>query len=162
MGAASSAYAPSYGYAGPLNQLGVEVERTSISIAGSICRRSSSIGRSRESRVGSNRSSNYWGLGSVDSSLGIEVLSTSLGHSRLINRYNSTIGVSNELVFKVEGARVAICRSVGSGGSSIGNSRGCRVGIEVRNTSLGHSRLINRDNSTIGVSNELVVKVEGA
>jgi len=108
------------------------------------------------------------------------VLSTSLGHSRLINRNNSTIGVSNELVVKVEGARVAICRSVGSGGSSIGNSRGCRVGsqrssnycglgsvdssfgIEVCNTSLGHSRLINRDNSTVGVSNELVVKVEGA
>merc|ERR1712106_1207853 len=100
MGAASSAYAPSYGYAGPLNQLGVEVERTSISIAGSICRRSSSIGRSRESRVGSNRSSKNWGMGSIDSSLGIEVFSTGLDHSRLVNRDNSTVRVRNELAVK--------------------------------------------------------------
>merc|ERR1712106_1256107 len=110
-------------------------------------------------------------MGSIDSSLGIEVLNTGLDHSRLINRDNSTVGVSNELVVKVEGARVTIGRGIGSGGSSICSNRSSNnwgmgsidssLGIEVLNTGLDHSRLVNRDNSTVGVSNELVVKVEG-
>jgi len=110
---------------GVSNKLGVQVEGSSISIGRSIGSRSSSIGNSRGSSIGSDRSSsNNWGLGSIDSSLGGKMLSTGSSHSRLINRGDSTIGVSNKLGVQVERASISEGRSIGSRSSSVSNSWG--------------------------------------
>merc|ERR1719347_2465280 len=97
---------------GVSTQLGVQVEGSSISIVRSICSWSSSIGNSWGN-------SNNWGLGSIDSSLGGEMLSTGSSNSRLINRGNSTIGVSNQGRDSSKGASISIGGSVGSRNSSI-------------------------------------------
>merc|ERR1711935_1052292 len=147
----------------------------------------STSGSNRGSRVGNSTAKN-WGLSCIDNSLSGEVLSTSSSNCWFINRDNSIVGVSNKLSVKVERASVSVVGSISSRGSSIGNSGGSRVGshrcssicsnrgsyywglsskestlgIEVFSTGSCNSWLINRDNSTVGVSNELSVKVEGA
>jgi len=172
------------------NSWGVYGDNSTIGVSDKASKRSrvSSIGN-RGSREGNSRSSGKnWGLSSIDNSLSGKVLSTGSSNSWLINRDNSTVGVSNKLSVKVEGASVSIVGSISSRGSSIGNSGGRRegshrrssicsnrgsyywglgskessLGIEVFSTGSSNSWLINRDNSTIGVSNELGVEVEGA
>merc|ERR1712106_566915 len=108
------------------------------------------------------------GLSSIDNSLSGKVFSTGSSNSWLINRDNSTIGVSNELSVEVEGASVSIVGSISSMCSNRGSyywglgSKESSLGIEVFSTGSSNSWLINRNNSTIGVSNELGVEVEGA
>jgi len=120
-------------------------------------------------------------------SLGGQMVSTGSGDSGLINRDNSAVGVSNQLSVKVEGTSIAVVDggngssnsngsnsgSSGNGGggsdhrgSSVAEGRGIGVGLtldsKVVSTGSGNSRLINRDNSAIGVSDQLSVEVEGA
>jgi len=126
------------------------------------------------------------GVKTSSDSLDGEVISTGGGHSRLINGNNSAIGVSDELGVQVEGAGIAVgnsgSRSSDGGGSNHGSSgvgdggdgggsgvaEGRGVGIslsldsKVISTGGGHSRLINRDNSAVRVSDQLGVEVEGA
>merc|ERR1719347_1728247 len=97
---------------GVSNKLGVQVEGASISIGGSISSRSSSKGNSWSS-------CKYWGLSSIDSSLGGKMLSTGSSNSRLINRGDSTIGVSNQSRESSKGGSISIGGSVGSRNSSI-------------------------------------------
>jgi len=151
---------------GVSNQGGDSSKGASIGGRGVCSYRASGIGNSWGSSIGSNRSSsNNWGLSSIDSSLGGEVLSTGSSNSRLINGNNSTIGVSNKLGVQVEGASISIGRSIGSRSSSIGNSwsscndRGLgsidsSLGGKMLSTGSSNSRLINRSDSTIGVSNQ--------
>merc|ERR1719244_425606 len=106
---------------------------------------------------------------SISSSLGSNVFSTSSSNSRLINRNNSTIRMSNQLGVQVKGTRVAIAGSIGQRRSSKrGSSKDrCSSSISsskssnVISTGSSNSRLINRNNSTIRMSNQLGVQVEG-
>jgi len=114
-----------------------------------------------------------------NNSLGGQMIGTSGGDSGLINRDNSAIGVSNQLCVEVEGAGIAVVdggngngRSSGvgdrgdGGGSGVAEGRGVGVGLSLDSkmigTGGGNSRLINGDNSAVGVSNQLCVEVEGA
>jgi len=131
---------------------------------------------------------NSWGscnngsLSSIDSSLGCKMFSTGSSNSWLVNRGDSTIRVGNQLGVEVERTRVAISRGIGSWGCSIGgNSGGSRIGnswyrsnnwgfssidstlgIQVFSTSSSDSWFINRNNSSIMVSYQLAVEVEGS
>merc|ERR1719244_1422349 len=105
------------------------------------------------------------------------MFSTGSSNSRLINRNNSTVGMSNQLGVQVKGTRVAIAGSIGKGSSSKrssskrsssksssskrssskrSNSKNRRAGCissskssNVISTGSSNSRLINRNNSTI-------------
>jgi len=119
------------------------------------------------------------GIG-VGLSLDSKMISTGGGNSGLINRDNSAIGVSNQLCVEVEGASIAVVdggnggnggsSGVGdrgdSGGSGVAEGRSIGVGLsldsQMISTGSGDSGLINGDNSAIGVSDQLCVKVEGA
>merc|ERR1719347_1602678 len=143
------------------NKLGVQVEGARISIARGIGSRSSSIGNSWSS-------CNYWGLGSIDSSLGGKMLSTGSSNSRLINRGDSTIGVSNQSRESSKGGSISIGGSIGSrnssvakGGSSSKRGSSCnsyrsrsKLSDEVLSPGSSHSRLINRSHSSVGVANK--------
>jgi len=145
--------------------------------SGLINRDNSAIGVSDQAVESSGISSAIDGGGSSSSvqtsnnSLGGQVVSTGGSDSGLINRDNSAIGVSNQLSVEVEGASIAVVdggnRSSNSNGSSgVAEGRGIGVGLtldsEVISTGSGNSGLINRDNSAIGVSDQLGVEVEGA
>merc|ERR1719480_690414 len=103
------------------------------------------------------------------------VIGTGSGDSGLVNGDNSAVGVSNQLGVEVEGASIAVVVSNsgssssnrGNGGSSgVAEGRGVSIGLsldsQVIGTGSGNSRLINWDNSAIGVSDQLCVEVEGA
>jgi len=143
------------------------------------------IGVSNEAVESRGVSSSIDGGGSSSSvdtsnnSLGGQMIGTGGSNSRLINRDNSAVGVSNQLGVEVEGAGIAVVdggngngRSSGvgdrgdGGGSSVAEGRGVGVGLSLDSkmigTGGGNSRLINGDNSTVGVSDQLCVEVEGA
>jgi len=157
--------------------------------SGLINRDNSAIGVSDQAVESSGISSAIDGRGSSSSvqtsnnSLGGQMVSTGSSDSGLINRDNSAIGVSNQLSVEVEGASIAVVDggngssnsngSSGNGGgggdhrgSGVAEGRGIGVGLtldsEVISTGSGNSGLINRDNSAIGVSDQLGVEVEGA
>ena len=113
-----------------------------------------------------------------------EVVSTGSSHGRLVGRDDGTVGVGDQVGVEVQGARVAIadCRDGGDGGGS-GNSRGSDnrsgdgrgsnsngsdgsvlgvPGSEVVSTGSSHSGLVDGDNSTVGVADQVGVQVEGA
>ena len=113
-----------------------------------------------------------------------EVVSTGSSHGRLVGRDDSTVGVGDQVGVEVQGARVAVadCRDGGDGRGS-GNSRGGDnrsgdgrgsnsngsdgsvlgvPGSEVVSTGSSHSGLIDGDNSTVGVTDQVGVQVEGA
>jgi len=143
------------------------------------------IGVSNEAVESRGVSSSIDGGGSSSSvdtsnnSLGGQMIGTGGSNSRLINRDNSAVGVSNQLGVEVEGAGIAVVdggngngRSSGvgdrgdGGGSGVAEGRGVGVGLSLDSkmigTGGGNSRLINGDNSTVGVSDQLCVEVEGA
>merc|ERR1719233_118944 len=74
--------------------------------------------------------------------MGSKVVSTGSSHSRLINRYNSSIRVSNK----------SSIRSINSTINSLGS--------KMVSTCSSNCRFINRNNSSIGMSNKLCVQVE--
>ena len=113
-----------------------------------------------------------------------EVVSTGSSHGRLVGRDDGTVGVGHQVGVEVQGARVAVadCGDGGDGGGS-GNSRGGDnrsgdgrgsnsngsdgsvlgvPGSEVVSTGSSHSGLIDGDNSTVGVADQVGVQVEGA
>ena len=113
-----------------------------------------------------------------------EVVSTGSSHGRLVGRDDGTVGVGHQVGVEVQGARVAVadCRDGGDGGGS-GNSRGGDnrsgdgrgsnsngsdgsvlgvPGSEVVSTGSSHSGLVDGDNSTVGVADQVGVQVEGA
>jgi len=163
--------------------LGVEVEGSSIAIGRSIGSRGSSIGNSRGSCNSRGSSIDSWGgsnsnwsLSSIESSLGVEMFSSGSSNSGLISRDNSTIRVGNQLGVEVEGASIAIGRSIGSRGSSIGE-RACNskrsswssciessLGSKVLSSGSSNSWLINWGHSSIRVANqakESLARAEG-
>ena len=113
-----------------------------------------------------------------------EVVSTGSSHGRLVGRDDGTVGVGHQVGVEVQGARVAVadCRDGGDGRGS-GNSRGGDnrsgdgrgsnsngsdgsvlgvPGSEVVSTGSSHSGLVDGDNSTVGVADQMGVQVEGA
>ena len=113
-----------------------------------------------------------------------EVVSTGSSHGRLVGRDDGTVGVGHQVGVEVQGARVAVadCRDGGDGRGS-GNSRGGDnrsgdgrgsnsngsdgsvlgvPGSEVVSTGSSHSGLVDGDNSTVGVADQVGVQVEGA
>ena len=112
---------------------------------------------------------------SVKSTTSSEVIGTGGGNSGLVNGNNGSVGVGDEVGVQVEGAGVAVANSWdggdggGDGGSSNGSDsnrgNGSVLGIpggEVVGTGGSNSWLINGDNSTVGVANQVGVQVEGA
>ena len=108
------------------------------------------------------------------------MVSSGSSDSGLINWDNSSVGVSNKLGVEVQGASIAIVVSSNGwsgnnwgsdswGGNSWGSnsisswSISISLSLDSKMVSSGSSNswFINWDNSTIGVSNELSVEVEG-
>ena len=112
------------------------------------------------------------------------MVSTGGSNGGLVNRDNGTVGVGNQVGVQVEGTTIAVgnwgsmgidstngdgssndrSSSNDRGGSNNGTSgsKSSSLGSEVIGTSGSNSGLINRDNGTIGVGNQVGVKVEGA
>jgi len=159
--------------------------------SGLINRDNSAVGEGLETVESSGISSSIGsgGSASIDTSvksLGGQVVSTGSGNSGLINGDNSAVGVSDQLGVEVEGTSISVSNSGGGsgnrgdgssnwsngrgssdhGGSSIGEARGIGKSLsldsQVVSTGSGNSGLINRDNSAVGVSDQLGVEVEGA
>jgi len=159
-----------YSTIGVGNQMGVQVQGTSIAITSSIVvsRGSNSQRSSSITNLGNRASS------SIGSSSGSKVVSTSSYNSWLISRDNSSIRVSHQLCVQVERSTVAIASSIRVGrgsnsqrGSSItnlcnrgSNSIGSSSGSKVVSTSSYNSWLISRDHSSIRVSHQMCVQVE--
>merc|ERR1719186_1804463 len=97
-------------------------------------------------------------LGSlVDSSLGSKVVSTGSLNSWLIDGDNGTVGVSHQAVAVSGTVAVRSNRSSGIESASKATS-----GSEVVSTGSSDSRLVSRDDSSVGVGNQVGVQVEGA
>merc|ERR1711892_674704 len=123
-----------------------------------------SISTSITSSISSGSSSS---INSTIDSLGSKMVSTSSNDSWLINRDNSSVGVSNKLGVQVEGSTITVanssirsrsnkrCSNKRSGGS-ISNSLGCKM----VSTGSSNSWLIMRNNSSIRMSNKLCVQVK--
>merc|ERR1711892_1503154 len=124
-----------------------------------------SISTSITSSISSGSSSS---INSTIDSLGSKMVSTSSNDSWLINRDNSSIGVSNKLGVQVEGSTITVanssirsrgnkrCSSKKGSGGSISNSLGCKM----ISTGSSNSWLIKRNNSSIRVSKKLCVQVK--
>merc|ERR1719347_376954 len=149
----------------------------------------SSVGEGLETIIwGISSSIDSWSSIGIDSSvqsLGGKVISSGSSNSWLINWDNSSIGVGNKLGVEVQGTSIAIVVSSNGwsgnnwgsdswgsnswGGNSWGSnsisswSISISLSLDSKMVSSGSSNswFINWDNSTIGVSNELSVEVEG-
>merc|ERR1719186_2023445 len=93
---------------------------------------------------------------------GSEVVSTGSSDSRLVSRDDSSVGVGHQVGVQVQRAGVAVADSRnssnrGSNSGVLGSSGGKVVG-----TGSSNGRLINRDNGSVGVTNQVGVQVEGA
>merc|ERR1719186_1826282 len=109
---------------------------------------------------------------------GSEVVSTSSSDSRLVSRDDSSVGVGHQVGVQVQGAGVAGVADSrngsnrgSDGGSSddgSGDGNGSNGGVlgssggKVVGTGSSNGGLINRDNGSIGVTNQVGVQVEGA
>merc|ERR1712212_288620 len=147
--------------------MGSKVVSTGSSHSRLINRYNSSIRVSNKSSISSWSSSS---INSTINSLGSKMVSTCSSNSRFINRNNSSVGMSNEVSVQVERSSIAVTNSSNRsssksrnssnswGSSSISNS----LGSKMISTSSSNSWFIKRNNSSIGVSNELSVQVKGA
>jgi len=108
---------------------------------------------------------------------GSEVVSTGSSNSRLVSRDDSSVGVGHQVGVQVQGAGVAVpgSRNSSNRGSNSGSSddgsgdgNGSNGGVlgssggKVVGTGSSNGRLINRDNGSVGVTNQVGVQVEGA
>merc|ERR1712025_404231 len=87
--------------------------------------------------------------------MGGKVVSTSSSDSWLINRDNSSVGVSNKASIR------SIASSIGDWSSSGINSTINSLRGKMVSTGSSNSWLIKRNNSSVRVSNELSVQVKG-
>merc|ERR1740131_405302 len=87
--------------------------------------------------------------------MGSKVVSTSSSDSWLINRDNSSVRVSNKASIR------SIASSISNWSSSSINSTINSLGSKMVSTGSSNCRLINRNNSSVGVSNKVSVQVEG-
>merc|ERR1719317_1502448 len=99
------------------------------------------------------------------------MVSTCSSNSRLIKRNNSSVGMSNKLGVQVERSSIAVANSSNgssSNSSNSGNSSNDRgrssifssLGIKMCSSGSSNSWFIKRNNSSIGMSNELSVQVK--
>merc|ERR1719186_1524212 len=103
---------------------------------------------------------------------GSEVVSTGSSDSRLVSRDDSSVGVGHQVGVQVQGAGVAVpgSRNSSNRGSNCGSSdgNGSNGGVlgssggKVVGTGSSNGRLINRDNGSVWVTNQVGVQVEGA
>merc|ERR1719186_59128 len=108
---------------------------------------------------------------------GSEVVSTGSSDSRLVSRDDSSVGVGYQVGVQVQGAGVAVADSrnssnrgsnSGSSDDGSGDGNGSNGGVlgssggKVVGTGSSNGRLINRDNGSVGVTNQVGVQVEGA
>merc|ERR1719278_876652 len=91
---------------------------------------------------------------SVLVSMGSKVVSTGSSNCRLINRYNSSIRVSNKSSIR------SIASTISYWSSSSVNSTINSLGSKMVCTCSSNCRFIKRNNSSIGMSNKLCVQVE--
>merc|ERR1719186_1900156 len=133
------------------------------------------VGVSHQAVAVSGRSNSSSGIESASKATsGSEVVSTGSSDSRL----DSSVGVGHQVGVQVQGARVAgVADSRNSsnrgsnGGSSddgSGDGNGSNGGVlgssggRVVGTGSSNGRLINRDNGSVGVTNQVGVQVQGA
>merc|ERR1719186_895002 len=108
---------------------------------------------------------------------GSEVVSTGSSDSRLVSRDDSSVGVGHQVGVQVQRAGVAVADSrnssnrgsnSGSSDDGSGDGNGSNGGVlgssggKVVGTGSSNGRLINRDNGSVGVTNQVGVQVEGA
>jgi len=110
---------------------------------------------------------------------GSEVVGTGGSNSGLVNGDNGSVRVSDQVGVQVQGAGVAVAvadsRDSSDGGGDGGSSddRGSNgngsngsvlgtPGSQVVGTGSGNGGLVNRDNSSVGVADQVGVQVEGA
>ena len=92
--------------------------------------------------------------------LSVEVLGTSCDNSRLVSRDHGSVGMSHQLGVEVE--RSSVASGVGEGSSSSKAKRSnCwasqqALSSEVLRPGSGHAGLVNRDDGTVGVSDQAV------
>jgi len=153
------------------NQVGVQVEGATIAVG------NWGAGMGIDS-TDSDGSSNNGSSSSVSNSLGSEVVSTGSSDGGFVRGDDGSVGVGHQVGVQVEGTSVAVARSVGAsvansgngsssnerGGSDNGSSSGksSSLGGEVVSTGSSNSRLVNRDDGTVGMGNQVGVQVEGA
>ena len=142
------------GAVGVANQVDVEVEGASVAVG-------SNRGNGRNSSVGKvGRGVGHIGS-SVVAATGSKVIGTGSGNGRLVSWDDGTVGVADQGSVQVERPGVA----VGNNGSSVGNSKSS-VGMvattsgKVVGTGGSNCRLINRNNSSVGMTNKGSVQVE--
>merc|ERR1719186_356958 len=103
---------------------------------------------------------------------GSEVVSTGSSDSRLVSRDDSSVGVGHQVGVQVQRAGVAVADSrnssnrgsnSGSSDDGSGDGNGSNGGVlgssggKVVGTGSSNCRLINRDNGTVGVTNQTVL-----
>merc|ERR1712244_81239 len=116
-------------------------------------------------------------------SLGSKMVSTGSSNCRLINRNNSSVGVSNKLSVQVERSSITVANSSNGSDVSSSNSRNSSngwsgsnqrsssnnrsrssifssLGIKMGSSGSSNSWFINRNNSSVRVSNELSIQVK--
>ena len=152
------------GTVGMAHKMDIQVEGAGVAVMG--CQHWGGVGNSRNCSVGDVSR----GVGHVGScvvpSTSSKVVSAGGSNSGLISGDNSTIGVGNKGSVQVEGSTVA----VGNNWSSMGNGRRvgngntnvATAGGKVVSTSCSNGRLINRNNSSIGMADKGSVQVEGS
>merc|ERR1712029_1324235 len=155
-----------------LVSMGSKVVSTGSSHSRLINRDNSSIRVSNKSSIRSIAITiGNWSSSSINStinSLGSKMVSTCSSNSRFIKRNNSSVGMSSEVSVQVERTSIAVANSSNGsssnsrnssnnwGSSSISNS----LGSKMISTGSSNSWFIKRNNSSVGVSNELSVQVK--
>merc|ERR1719295_386764 len=122
----------------------------------------------------SNRASSS--INSAIDSLGGKMISTGSSNSRLIDGSDSSIRVGNKLCVQVEGTSITsisnsnwsssnsrgYCNSWGSSNNGCSGSISSSLRCKVVSTGSSNCWFIKRNNSSIGMGNELCIKVKWA
>jgi len=151
---------------GMAHQMDIQVEGAGEAMVGS--HHWGGVGNRGNSSLGEvSRGVGHVSSSSMVASAGSKVVSTGGSNCGLIDRDNGTIGVGNKCSVQVEGSTVAVGNSgtsVGNGrpGMGNGNTNVATTGGKVVSTSCSNGRLINRNNSSVGMADKCSVQVEGS
>jgi len=153
------------GTVGMAHQVDVQVEGASVAVGshwGSVGNR----GNSSVGKVGSG------GVGHVGSSMvaatSSEVVGTGGSNCGFVSGDDGAVGVAHQGSVQVEGSTIAVGNNrsgVGNGRGSVGNSNRGNVATtsgKVVGTGSSNCRLVNRNNSSVGMTNKGGVQVEGS